>query len=68
LGIFGVSNSMGPRYWEVKPFITTKNRKNSANTPRALSLNHNTRMETFLWKKIMQMSIPSLNVKVTFYD
>ncbi|CAL6338613.1 unnamed protein product [Bathycoccus prasinos] len=54
IGIFGISSSMGPRYWEMTKRNQKRklNPKNHLSRTRNLSANHNTELEALLWKKI----------------
>ena len=70
IGIFGISSTMGPRYWEIpKPRVKTKSfPKRGGFKIRNLSENHNTKLEAIIWKKIEKFMPPIINIDVEFYD
>jgi len=70
IGIFGISSTMGPRYWEsVKPYERkSRHQVTHSRRERHLSANHNTKLEGLIWKKIEEFGPSFLNVDVKFYD
>jgi len=65
IGIFGISNSMGPRYWEMSK---VHKRNVGGGKTRKLASNHNTKLEALIWKKIEKFTSPIQNIEVKFYD
>ena len=70
IGIFGISKTMGPRYWESK-FRGERKRTHelgSKKGPRDLAHNHNTKLEAMLWKSIEMMGPFVKDTKVEYFD
>ncbi|CCO20785.1 sialyltransferase [Bathycoccus prasinos] len=69
IGIFGISTTMGSRYWEVKPRDDLKGKTTRYKSkPRNLASNHNTKLEALIWKTIGMMEPITKEIKVEFYD
>lgn len=69
IGIFGISTTMGPRYWELKPTDNQKKKKKeSARKMRMLASNHNTKLEAMIWKAVEKMEPFIKDTKVEFFD
>lgn len=70
LGIFGISKTMGLRYWESKFRGSRKGmpKPGSKKRPRGLTSNHNTKLEAMFWKSIERMRPFLKDTKVEFFD
>ena len=66
IGIFGISTTMGPRYWEQHLKIYGRNQIKKKR--KQLTSNHNTLVEIFLLKELARLSPPIKDVHIQFYD
>lgn len=63
VGVFGISSSMGPRYWEA-----SKRKRNGKRMVRVLKSNHNTRLEVFLIKMLSNISEAINGIPLILYE